>query len=59
MSGRDGGQVVSVFAFYLISNPAEAYSFSAKFVFEKTDNKQKEAGVGPFKNTCCLMKQAT
>ena len=30
------------------SNPAEAYSFSVKFVFEKNENKQKEAGVGPF-----------
>ena len=50
MSGRDGGQVVSVFAFYLISNPAEAYSFSAKFVFRKNENKQKEAGVGLLKH---------
>ena len=38
-------------AFYsndLSSNPADAYSFSVKFVFEKNENKQKEAGVGPF-----------
>ena len=43
-------QVNSVLAFYshnLNSNPAEAYSFS---VFEKNENKQKEAGVGPLKN---------
>ena len=30
------------------SNPAD--SFSVKFVFEKRENKQKEAGAGPFKN---------
>ena len=29
-------------------NPAEAYSFSVKFVSEKNKNKQKEAVVGPF-----------
>ena len=47
--GRSGGQVVSVLAFYsddLSSNPADAHSFSVKFVFEKIEN--KEAGVGPF-----------
>ena len=46
--GRGGGQVVRVLGVYSddpSSNPAEAYSFSVKFVFE---NKQKEAGVGPF-----------
>ena len=46
-----GGQVVSMLAFYSndpSSNPADAYSFSVKFVFEKNENKQKEAGVGPF-----------
>ena len=50
--GRGGGQVVRVLAFYsddLSLNPAEAYTFSVKFVFEKNENKQKEAGVGPFK----------
>ena len=26
-------------------NPADAYSFSVKFVFEKNENKQKEAGI--------------
>ena len=49
-----GGQVVSVFSFYSDDqslNPAEAYSlFSVKFVFEKNENKQGEAGVGLFKN---------
>ena len=42
--GRGGGQVVSVFAFYSddpSSNPADVYSFSVKFVFEKNENKQK------------------
>ena len=44
--------VLSVLAFYAdnkSSNPAEAYSFYVKFVFEKEYNKQKEASVGPFK----------
>ena len=48
--GRGGCQVVSVLAFYSndpSSNPAEAYNFSIKFVFEK-NKKTKEAGVGPF-----------
>ena len=43
-----GGQVVSVLAFYTddpCSNPAEAYRFfSVKFVFEKKESKEKEAG---------------
>ena len=46
--GRGGGQVVSVLAFYSdypISNPAELYIFFCKFVFEKNENKQKEARV--------------
>ena len=30
------------------SNPAAAYSFYVKFVFEKNKNKQEEAGFGPF-----------
>ena len=30
------------------SNPADAKSFSVKFVFEKNENKQKETGLGPF-----------
>ena len=43
--------MVSVLAFYSddpSSNPADAYSFSVKFVFEKDENKQNEAGVGTF-----------
>ena len=46
LKGRGGGQVVSVLVFYpdgLSSNPAEAYSFSVKFVFEANKNIQKEA----------------
>ena len=49
--GRGGGQVVSEFAFLSdnpSSNPAAAYSFYVKFVFEKNKNKQEEAGFGPF-----------
>ena len=51
--GRGGGQVVSVLAFYsddLSSHPADTYSFSVQVVFEKNQNKHKEAVVGPFKN---------
>ena len=54
--GRGGGQVVSMLAFYSndpSSNPADAYCFSVKFVFEKNENKQKEAGVGPLKKIQC------
>ena len=54
--GRGGRQVVSMLAFYSIDlrlNPTEAYSFSVKFVFEKNENKQKEAVVGPFKKYNC------
>ena len=42
--------MVSVLAFYSddpSSNPTEVYNFSLAFVFEKNENKQKEAGVGP------------
>ena len=38
MGRGGGGQVVSMLAFYYNNtslNPAEAYSFSVKFVFEK------------------------
>ena len=43
--------MVSVLAFY--SNdpsliPAEVYNFFCKIVVEKNENKQKEAGIGPF-----------
>ena len=50
MLGRGGGQVVIVLAFYSddpSSNPAEAYSFFCKIVFEKNENKQNEARVDP------------
>ena len=41
-------QVPKRWSNYLSSNPAEAYSFSVKFVFEMNENEQKkEAGVGP------------
>ena len=46
-----GDLVVSVLSFYFdnpSSNPTDAYSFFVKFVFEKNENKQKEAWVGPF-----------
>ena len=49
--GRGGGLVVSVLAFYSddpSSIPAEVYNFFCKIVVEKNENKQKEAGVGPF-----------
>ena len=43
--GCGGGQVVSVLAFYSnnpSSNPAEAYSFSVKFLFEKEQKQNKK-----------------
>ena len=49
--GQGGGQVVSLVDFYYddpSSNPAEVYNFSVKINVEKNENKQKEAGVGPF-----------
>ena len=51
--GHGGGQVVSVLAFYSAdpsSNPTEACSFSVKFVFEKTEDKQKRGRSCPFLN---------
>ena len=33
--------------------PSEAYSFSVKFLFEKTENEQKEARIGPLKKILC------
>ena len=42
--------MVSVLAFYSddpSSNPAEAYRIFCNIVFEKNENKQKEARVGP------------
>ena len=50
-NGRGGGQVVSVLTFYSddrSQNPAESYSFSVKFVFEKNESKQKGSGLDPF-----------
>ena len=47
--GRGGGQVVSMLAFYsdkLSSNLAKALCFFYNIVFEKNENKQKEAGFG-------------
>ena len=47
-TGSGGGQVVSMLAFCSndpSSNPAEADSFPVKFVLEKNENKQKEAGL--------------
>ena len=44
--------MVSVFTFYSDNpslNPADAYSFYVKLLFEKNENKQKEPGLGPFK----------
>ena len=52
MGRGGGGLVVSVLAFFSdnqSSIPAEVYKFFCKIVVEKTENKQKEAGVGPFK----------
>ena len=51
--GRGGGLVVSMLPFYSddpISIPADVYNFFCKMVVEKNENKQKEAGVGPFNN---------
>ena len=51
--GRGGGQVVRVLGVYSddpSSNPAEAYSFSVKFGFEKNEHKQKVAGI--FQSKC-------
>ena len=49
--GRGSGQVVSVVAYYSddpSSNPADAYSFSVKFVFKKNENKQKRPRLAHF-----------
>ena len=53
--GRGGGQVVSMLPFYSddkSSNPAEAYIFSVKFVFEKNESKQKRPGMDHLKHIC-------
>ena len=47
---RGGGQVVSLLAYYSDGpslNPNEAYSFFCNIVFEKNENKQKEARISP------------
>ena len=36
--------------------PLKPTVFSVKFVFEKNENKQKEAGVGPFSRRAALKK---
>ena len=51
MGRGGGGQVVRVLAFSSndsSSNPAEVYNVSVEIVGEKNENKQKEAGIGPF-----------
>ena len=51
-------KLVSVLDFYYddpSSNPAKAYSLFCKFCALKKENKQKEAGDGPFfKKMICL-----
>ena len=32
-------------------NPTESYNFNVTFVFEKNENKQKEAGLAQFKKS--------
>ena len=41
-------KVVTFYSNDLSLNPAEAYSFSEKFVLEKNKNKLIEAGVGQY-----------
>ena len=51
--GRGGGQVVSVLAStptIRVRIPLTTTVFFVKFVLEKNKNKQKEAGIGPFKS---------
>ena len=61
--GSGWDQVVSVLAFNSdspSSNHADAYSFSVKFAFEKTKNKQKSGSGCPFlKKTCIGRKLGT
>ena len=42
--------MVSVHAFNSDNTRSHSDNFLVKLVFEKNENKQKEAGVGPFKN---------
>ena len=53
--GRGGGQVVSVLAFYSDDTslnravyPADAYSFSVKYAFEKDEKTKMRPRFGPF-----------
>ena len=51
--GRGGSQVVSMLAFYSdgpSSNPADAFSFSVKYVFEKEGKLTKRGRDFYFKN---------
>ena len=51
LMGRGGGQVVTVHAFYSdnpSSNPADVYSFSVQYVFEKNENYQNQNGLAHF-----------
>ena len=53
--------MVSVLAFYSddpSSIPAEVYNFFCKIVVEKNENKQKEAGVGPFFKKKIILESA-
>ena len=50
--------MVSVLPFYsddLSSNPADSYSFSVIFVFEKNENKQKRPGLAHFLKALSFM----
>ena len=49
--GRGSGQCARLLVRRSEFKPADIYSiFCKKIVFEKNKNKQKEAGVGPFKS---------
>ena len=45
------GNMLSFYSNDPSSNPAAVYNFSTEIVVEKSENKQKEAGIGPFKKT--------
>ena len=47
-SQRDPGGDQAFYSDDPSSHPAESYVFSVKFMFEKNENKQKEAEVGHF-----------
>ena len=54
-----GCEVVSVLAFLSdnpSSNPAEAYSFSLKFVLGKNENKQKNHALAHFEKNCEVIR---